>query len=148
MADFTFNIAKGFEAWYASLPGANDALVVVVLEAAGLEADATLKDHDNLQALLAGTSNEQTTMGRKVITTVTSTIDDTNDWRDIDITVDPVWTGALGNIVGALLVCYDPDTTSGTDAEIIPITKHDFVVTPNGGDITALVPTGGFLRVQ
>jgi hypothetical protein len=147
MADFTFNIAKGLEAYYASLPAANDALIMVPLEATGLEADAVLKDYDNLQVLLAGPTNEQTTMGRKALATVTSTVDDTNDWRDIDF-ADPVWVAATGNGVGAVLVCYDPDTTGGTDADIVPITKHDFVVTPNGGDITAQVPTGGFLRVQ
>lgn len=147
MADFTFNIAKGREAYYASLPGANDALIVVPLETTGLEADATLKDYDNLSTLLAGATNEQTVMGRKTATGALVSIDDTNDWADIDI-ADVVWVAATGNPISAVLVCYDPDTTSGTDTEIVPLTKHDFVVTPNGGDITAQVPTGGFLRVQ
>jgi hypothetical protein len=147
MADFTFNIAKGMEGYYASLPGANDAIVLVVLEATGLEADATLKDYDNVQTLLAGASNEQTTMGRKTATAVTSTVDDTNDWRDIDF-ADVVWVAATGNPVGAVIVCYVPDTTAPSDATMVPITKHDFAVTPNGGDVTAQVPTGGFLRIQ
>ena len=38
------------------------------IETAGLEADATLIDVDTLTALLAGTTNEQTTMGRKTLT--------------------------------------------------------------------------------
>lgn len=147
MADFTFNIAKGREAHYASLSAANDSLIAVVVEATGLETDATLKDYDNLSLLLAGTSNEQTTMGRKTLATINVTGDDTNDWTDVDITVDPVWVAATGNGVGAILVCYKPDTASA-DTDIIPLTKHDFVVTPNGGDITAQVPTGGFLRIQ
>lgn len=146
MADFTFNIAKGFEAHYASLPGVNDALIIVPVEATGMEGDATMKDYDNLQALLAGSTNEQTTAGRKTLAGVTSTVDDTNEWRDIDF-ADPVWTALTGNPIGALLVCYDPDTTASSDANIVPITKHDFPVTPNGGDVTAQVPTGGFLRI-
>ena len=73
------------------------------------------------------------------------TVDDANDWVDVDF-ADPVWTAASGNAVSALLVCYDPDTTAGTDNDIVPISKHDFVVTPNGGDITAQIATGGFLR--
>jgi hypothetical protein len=145
VADFTFNIAKGFEAYYASLPGANDSIIIVPLEATSLEADATLKDYDNLGALLAGSSNEQTTAGRKTAASVASTVDDTNEWRDIDF-ADPVWTALTGNPIGALLVCYKPDTASA-DGDIIPITKHDFAVTPNGGDVTAQVPTGGFLRI-
>lgn len=152
MADLTFNIAKGFEGYYASLPLANDAFMIVPLEAAGLEADAALSDHDHLLALLAASTNEQTTMGRKLLTGITSTVDDTNAWRDIDFT-DPVWVAATGNALGALIVCYVPDTTAGGvtpgayDSSIVPITKHDFPVTLNGGDVTAQAPTGGFLRL-
>ena len=136
MADFVFNIAKGRFAYYATLPAATDGLVVVVLEATGLEADATLKDHDTLAAVLAGTSNEQTVMGRKASTGVTVTVDDTLNQVDVDQS-DVTWTAATGNATGALVVCYDPDTTGGTDADLIPLTKHDFTVTPDGTDVTA-----------
>jgi len=147
VTDFVFNVAKGRTAYYASLPAANDALIVVPLEATGLEGDATLKDYDNLGALLAGASNEQTTMGRKTLSTVTVTVDDANDWVDIDA-ADPVWSAATGNAVGAIVVCYDPDTTAGDDTTLIPLSKHDFAVTPNGGDITAVLASGGFQRAS
>jgi hypothetical protein len=145
VADFVFNIAKGKVAYYAGLPGANDALVVVPIEATGVEADATLKDYDTLSALLAGASNEQTTLGRKTITSVTVTVDDTNDRVDGDF-ADQTWTAGTGNAVGDLIVCYDPDTTTGTDADLIPLTCHDFAVTPDGTDITAQVAAAGFVR--
>lgn len=145
MSDFVFNTAKGRAAHFAGLPAANDALVAVPLEAAGLEADATLKDYTTLQALLAGTSNEQTTMGRKTLTLVTSTINNASDWVDVDA-ADFTWVAATGNPVGAVVICYDPDTTTGTDADLVPLTKHDFVVTPGGADITAQVDVGGFYR--
>lgn len=138
MADLTFNIAKGKLAYYAGLPAANDALIIIPLEATGLEADATLKDYDDVAALIAGTTNEQTTMGRKTVTSVTVTIDDVNDRVDIDI-ADQVWTAATGNALGALLIAYDPDTTTGTDSTLVPQTKHDFAVTPDGSDLTATV---------
>lgn len=147
MADFVFNIAKGKVAYYSTLPATNDALIVVPIEATGLEADATLKDYDDLAALLAGTSNEQTTIGRKTITSVTVTVDDTNDRVDIDF-ADPVWTAATGNALGALVICYDADTTAGTDANLIPLTKHDFAVTPNGTDLTGVVATSGLYRAS
>lgn len=145
MADFVFNIAKGKIAYYAGLPAANDALVIVPIEATGLEADATLKDYDNLSLLLAGTSNEQTTMGRLTATGVTVTVDDTNDVVNLDMT-DPVWSAATGNALGALVICYDPDTTTGTDADLIPLAKYNFAVTPNGNDITAVVNATGFAQ--
>lgn len=147
MADFVFNIAKGKVAYYAGLPGANDALVVVPIETTGLEADATLKDYDNLSLLLAGTSNEQTTMGRKTVTAATVTPDDTNDRIDADF-ADQTWTAATGNAISKLVICYDPDTTVGTDTDLIPLTAHDFVVTPNGGDIVAQLATAGFYRAS
>lgn len=147
MADIVFNIAKGKIAYYAGLPASNDALIVVPIETTGIVTDATFVDYDNLSLLLAGASNEQTTMGRKTAASVTVTVDDTNDRVDVDI-ADVVWTAATGNAISALVICYDPDTTTGTDADLIPLTKHDFVVTPNGGDITAQIATGGFFRAS
>lgn len=147
MADFVFNISKGKVKYYAELPAANDALVVVVLEASGIEADATLKDYDDLAALLAGATNEQTTMGRKTITAVTNTVTDASDVFDSDF-ADQTWTGATGNATGALIVCYDPDTTGGTDSTLIPLTKHDWAITPDGSDVTATIAAAGFYRAS
>jgi len=147
VADFVFNIAKGKVKYYAELPAASDALIVVPIETSGIEADATLKDYDDLSALLAGTSNEQTTMGRKSITSVTVTVDDTNDRLDVDV-ADQVWTGATGNAISALLFCYDNDTGAGTDTSIVPLTKHDFAITPDGSDVTAVIATAGFFRAS
>lgn len=147
MADVVFNIAKGKVKYYCELPGTNDALIVVPIENTGLEADATLKDYDNLSLLLAGTSNEQATIGRKTVSSANITVDDANDWVDIDI-ADQTWTGATGNALGALLVCYDPDTTGGDDTTIIPLTKHGFSATPDGSDLTAQIAAAGFFRAS
>jgi len=138
MADFVFNIAKGKVAYYATLPAANDALIVIPIEASGVESDATLQDYDDVATLLAAANNEQTTMGRKTITSVTVTVDDTNNRVDVDF-ADTTWTAASGNAISDLLIAYDPDTTTGTDSTLIPLTWHDFSVTPSGGDVTAAV---------
>jgi len=153
MADFVFNIAKGaVKTYYNNVDSgspANSRIIVVPIEATGIEADSTLKDYDTLSALLAGSSNEQTTIGRKTLTgsDITITVDDTNDRLDIDIT-DQTWTAATGNGLGALVVCYDPDSTGGTDADLIPLTKHDFVVTPDGTDIVAQIAAAGIYRAS
>jgi hypothetical protein len=138
MGDFVFNIGKGKVAYYATLPAANDALIVIPIEASGVEADATLIDYDDVAALLAAANNEQSTMGRKTITSVTVTVDDTNNRVDVDI-ADITWTGATGNAISDLLIAYDPDTTGGTDSSLIPLTWHDFSITPDGSDVTATV---------
>jgi hypothetical protein len=138
MANIVFNIALGWVSYYASLPAANDALIIVPLETSGLEADSVLRDYDDLAAILGAANNEQTTMGRKTVTSVTSAVDDTNNRWNIDI-ADQTWTAATGNAISALLICYDPDTTGGTDSSIIPLTKHDFVISPDGSDVSATV---------
>ncbi|MFJ6579260.1 hypothetical protein ACIQMY_25275 [Streptomyces sp. NPDC091368] len=138
MGNIVFNQALGRVAALAALPAANDALIAVPLEAAGLVTDATMRDYDDLATLLAGASNEQTSMGRKTLTGVTVTVDDTNDRVAIDC-ADITWTGATGSAVGAVVICYDPDTTTGTDSDLIPLTKHDVTMTPDGSSYTLTV---------
>lgn len=157
MANFVFNVAKGRVAEYAARVNANDptnaALVIVVLATSGLESDAVLIDRDTLADVLAGTTNEVTNTGyaRKVLDQaagITITVDDTNDRVDVDMP-DQTWTAvAAGDGWSKLLVCYDPDTGAGTDANIIPLTAHDFVVTPDGSDIVAQVAASGFFRAS
>jgi hypothetical protein len=133
-----FNVALGRVAYYATLPAANDALLVIPIESSGVESDATIKDYDTVADLLAASNNEQSTMGRKTITSVTVTVDDANNRTDVDFD-DVVWTAATGNAISDLLLAYDPDTTGGTDADLIPLTWHDFAITPDGSDVTATV---------
>jgi hypothetical protein len=138
MATITFNIALGKVAYYASLPAANDALILIALESSGLEADSVLRDKDDFASLVAGTTNEQTTVGRKTLASVTVTVDDTNDRIALDA-ADVTWTSPTGNPIGALVICYDPDTTGGTDADLIPLTKHDLTWTPDGNNFSLTI---------
>ncbi|MFD9564359.1 hypothetical protein [Streptomyces sp. NPDC059994] len=145
MANICFNIALGRLAYYASLPAANDALILVPLESSGLETDAVLRDKDDLAAVVAGTTNEQTTVGRKTLASVTVTVDDTNDRVALDA-ADVTWTAPTGNAIGAVVICYDPDTTGGTDTDLIPLTKHDVTWTPDGNNFTVTI--ADFCRVS
>lgn len=138
MANLVFNRALGMVSYYASLPAANDGLVLVPLESSGLETDAVLRDKDDLAAVVAGTTNEQTTVGRKTLASVTVTVDDTNDRVAIDA-ADVTWTSPTGNAIGAVVICYDPDTTTGTDADLIPLTKHDVTWTPDGNNFALTI---------
>lgn len=142
-----FNVAKGRVAELAKLGAANDSLIAVVLESSGLVAEATMKDYATLDAILAGASNEQTTMGRKTLASVTVTPDHTNDRQDVDC-ADITWTAASGNATGLLVICWDGDTTGGTDTDIVPLTADAFVTTPSGVDITYSVNAAGFFRAS
>lgn len=140
MGDIVFNQAKGRTAHYGSQAGVgNAALILIPLEASGLVADSVMEDYDTVADILAGATNEQGGgANRKTITSVTVTVDDTNNRVDIDC-ANQVWAGLTGNAVGALVFAYDADTTAGTDANLTPMTKHDFAVTPDGTDVTATV---------
>jgi len=158
MADGVFNIAKGSVAErvrrVVNNDPANSALVVVLLKAA--EADATLEDYDDLDALLTAGGNTEadfTNYARKTLTDAdlsAPTVDDTDNRVDSDIP-DQTWTsagGASNNTTAKLIVCYDSDTTGGTDANLIPLTHHDFVETTDGNDLVAQVNTAGFHRAS
>ena len=145
MADFVFNIAKGRVAELYNRVQTNDpansALIIVPVDR-GAATDATLRDLDTLSAVL-GSVTERSTSGwnRKTITDAglsALTPDDTNDRMPCDFG-DQTWTAVTAGNVTDLLVCYDSDTTSGTDASIVPLTCHAFAITPDGSDVLATV---------
>lgn len=153
MANVVYNIAKGRVVEFYNRVENNDpstsALILVPLETSGLESDATLIDKDDLAAVLSGTTNEQTTMGRKTLTdsdlAALPAPDDGNDRYDVSLPT-VTWAAATGNAISKILVCYDADTGAGTDSNIIPLTMFDFAVTPDGSDIQ--MTTGVFFRAS
>lgn len=142
------NIAKGKFAYYAGLPAANDAILWVLLKASGLEADATLRDYATLSAVLAASNDEETATGysRQTATSVTVTVDNANDRVDVDC-ADPSFTTTTALAAGKIVAVYDPDTTTGTDADLIPLFYDDFVVAMTG-TVTYQVASSGFARAS
>lgn len=146
MADGVFNIAKGRAAYYSTLPATNDALIIVLLKDT-VDADEDLVDYDDLAALLAANDEcDFTNYTRKTITSVTVTVEDTLDAVFADF-ADQLYVsagGATNNNITKALVCYDPDTTGGTDSSIIPLTHHDFVFVTTGADLPLSLHPSGF----
>ena len=149
-----FNIAKGRVAELYNRVDSNDpansAIIIVPIDA-GATTDATFRDHDTLAAVLAA-ATERTTGGwnRKTLTDTDLAAlapDDTNDRMDVDIP-DQTWTAVTAGAVTDLVICYDGDTTAGTDANIIPLTLHDFAITPDGSDVVAQIAATGFYRAS
>ena len=141
MAKFVFNYAKGKVGYYGTLPAASDALIAVAIKTSGIEPDSTMIEHTALDDLLA-LSNEQTTVGRKTLGSVTSTVDATNDKLVVDA-ADFTYSTASGDPIGAIVVCYVPNTGTSTDADIIPLLKYDFSAVPAGTDIPVQISTNG-----
>jgi hypothetical protein len=155
MANILFNRALGRGTEWTERVNANDpansVIVILVLATTGIETDAVLKDKDDITALVSGTTDEVTNSGyaRKVLDQaggLTVTYDDTNDRVDVDCP-DQTWTAVLaGSGWNDIVFAYDSDSTAGTDANILPWSLHDFVVTPDGSDITAQIAVAGFFR--
>ena len=157
MGNFIYNISLGRAAELYNRVDLNDpansAIIIAVLAQTGIESDATLKDKDDLAAIVSGTTNEvtNTNYARKVLTDTSLAAfapDDTNDRVDLDIP-DQTWTAvASGDNWSDIVICYDSDTTGGTDANIVPMTHHDFSLVPDGSDITAQIAATGFYRAS
>lgn len=158
MADLVHNRAKGRLAEWAERVNANDpanaVFVIDLLATAGLETEAVLRDKDTFADLVSGTTNFATGTGwaRKTIDQaggLTITYDDTNDRVDVDCP-DQTWTAVdnAADDVSKLEIGYDSDSAAGTDANILPGTLHDFVIQPDGSDVTAQIAAGGFYRAS
>ncbi len=156
MADFVYNIGLGrvvelYNRVDISDP-TNAVLVVVMIDSA--TADATLKDLNLLSEVLAEAATAEVTntnYARKVLDDTDLTAfapDDGNDRTDLDF-ADQTFTNILaGDAWTDALICYDLDSTGGTDANIEPLTQHDFAVTPDGSDITMELNAAGFFRAS
>ena len=157
MANLVFNVALGrMVELYARVDGndpANSVFVLIAMVVSG-DQDAAMKDVDDVAALEALASvAEATNTGYSRITLddtdlVAFAIDDANDQADLDFPDQTFSSVSAGDNWTDMVVAYDSDSTGGTDANIEPGTLHDFVVTPNGGDITAQPSADGFFRAS
>lgn len=154
MSNRIFNVAKGRDVQLLMNVNENNpvnsAFILVLLKVN--EAEATLNDHLTLASLLtANTEADATGYVRKTLDNtagLTFAIDTVNDVVSTDMP-DPVWAtlgGTVDNTLTKLLVCYDPDTTGGTDTDIIPVYHFD-VLSPNnvtnGNNFTAQIHVSG-----
>lgn len=153
MANFVYNVGLGRSAEFFNRIDANDPaaaeLVIMILATSGIESDATLRDKTTFSDIVSGTTNEVTNTGyaKKVLSDadLAFTVDHTNDRVDLDI-ADQTWTAvSAGDGWNDLVIGYDP-VGSQVMTDIIPMTHHDFVVTPDGSDITAQIAAAGFYR--
>jgi hypothetical protein len=145
VADFTFNIAKGRVAELHNRVKNADpstAKLYIIPVSAGAVTDATLKDCETFAAAVTAGITERTLNGwnRKTlaaadITAITA--DHTNDRMAVDVG-DQTWTAVTTDATTDLIFCYS-SVSGPTNAQLVPLTCHDFVTTPDGSDITATI---------
>lgn len=154
MADFVFNSALGrvtqlvdnveqdspaaavirMHAWVSGAADdlVNNADTITEVEAVASVAEATNSGYANQSWEAAD---------------ITITVNDTTNLVDIDST-DVTFTGiGSGDVWSDVSISYDGDGTDN-DANTLVLTWHDFVVTPNGGDITAQFAAAGWFRAS
>src|SRR5574343_324791 len=81
-------------------------------------------------------------------TSLTVTTDDSGDLQSVDMADQTFSAIASGDGWTDLLVCYDSDTTGGTDSNIIPLMQFDAPVTPDGTDIIVAVNASGLMSAS
>lgn len=157
MGNFVFNVSKGkvneYVARVAGNDPANSALVIVGINTT--ETDANLEDLDTLALVLANGNTAElgnTGYSRTVYTDAELSApspDDANNRQESDMP-DIDWGAITGDDVDFtdIVICYDPDTTSGTDADIVPLVQLDFAVVTDGSSITTEINANGFFRAS
>lgn len=149
MGAFTFDQSLGREVELYNRVDTDDpsasALLMVVLAATGLEADATLRTYATLSALLAASNNEvtNTNYARKTLTQADLTAfspNTTTHKTTLSLPLQTFTSIAAGDSWAKVLICYDNDTGGGTDANVVPVTAADLrisgsVIVPNGSNI-------------
>jgi hypothetical protein len=143
MANFMDNRSKGRFVEYFNRVDSNDptnsAIILVPMSQSGTEAQG--QDLHTLSAYEADANFAERTTGGWVRKTLTDTqlaavaVDDTNNRFPATIPSVTWTTPAAANNTTGLLVCYDSDTTAGTDANIEVICHLDFAVTTDGNDV-------------
>lgn len=145
MANVVTNIGKGRVAELynrVDLADPSTARLYVIPISAGAVTDATLVDSETFAAMVTAGVIERTANGwnRKTITAAdiaALAADHTNDRMATDLP-DQTWTTVTADAVTDLVICYS-SVASPTNAQLVPLTVHDFAVTPDGSDLTATI---------
>lgn len=152
MANLVPNIALGQVVAYYRRVDENDpstAELYVIAFNCG-DTDASVRRADTVAAIEALASTAEATnsgYARKTLTDTDLTAfapDDTNDRVDLVIADQTFTAVAAGSAWTDICIAYG--LNGGADSAKVPLTWHDFAVTPNGGDITVDVPAAGFYR--
>lgn len=146
MADFVFNLSKGRVAELVNRVKVGDPaasrIYAIPVDVAAVT-DATLKDLDDFAAIITAgvTERNANNWNRKTLAAAdltAMTVDDVNDRMPAD-SIDLLWTpGPTAGAVTDIIYCYASVVTP-TNAQLLPLTQHDFAITPDGSDVQATV---------
>lgn len=149
MANYLFNIAKGRAGEFAyRVKNADPSASRLFLIAISTDvAQATAVDVDDFGAFVTAGGVEATNGSYTKKTIAAADViavgpQDASDTYTFDIN-DMTWTAVAAGVSWVALILGYSSVTSPTNAQIVPISHHDFAVTPDGSDITAQIASGG-----
>ena len=153
MPNLTFNIAKGHVNEYHNRVNGNDpsGSELVVIAVVSTDTDDAVRDVDTVAALLALGSTAEATNTNYARQDLTDTdiaaagVDDTNNRKDAALPQVTFSSIAAGDNWTDIVIAYDA-TGSGADSALVPLTIHEFAVTPNGGNI--IINAGDYFRAS
>lgn len=138
-------------------------LGALLLISAGLEGETTFSDRATVADILAATNDEATftNYARKALPNPTVTIDNPNDRVLMGLTgAAPVtirWDNAGGpiggggivnNLVGRMVIYYDPTPGTSTDAQLIPLFSPDVAAQTDGTHLVVTIDAEGIARAR
>ena len=146
-----FNVAKGRAAELHNRVANNDpaTAILVIMAVNSTAADTVMVDLDTFAAIESDANTAEVTntnYGRKILadTDISAvTVNDTSDRVEADI-ADQTWTAvatgdAWTHLVFGYIAAPAAAGEAADNANIVPLTMHEFAVSPNGGDVTAQV---------
>lgn len=118
--------------------------------------EGQIRDADTFAAIVALAVDEATFTGYTAGGFVTAaaditvgTPDDSANTNSVDVVTNPTWNPTSAQNLTGIVLCFDPDTTTGTDSTVIPLFVDAMVVTTGtGGAATPLtyqIASGGFV---
>lgn len=155
MADVMFNVGKGrLVELYKRIEDndpPNSALVILLLKTS--VADATLIDFADINAMLIDVGVVEADFTNYTRITFSDTelaslpiADNATDTYALPLP-NAVWAsagGVLNNTLAKLILCFDYDTTTGVDADLVPIAAYDYTGTTDGSTLSLQFPTVAF----
>lgn len=160
MASVQCNVSKGREVeLYNRVDGndpTNSAFILMILASGSANGVNGLVDFATFAAILAGGYTEVTNTGyaRKTLTDSSISpyvVDNTNNRILLTLPLQTFSGVSAGDTWDLAVWGYDPDTTSGTDTTIVPISGHELrtaggiALVPDGTNPLVVDPSAGWI---
>ncbi len=152
MDPVSFASRKGKLQWYWEQAATTSAdIIAMLLISAGLQGTTALTAHDSVATMLAASNDEATftNYSRLTVPTPTVTVDKPTDRVILDngpVNTTLTWLnagGAVNNVIGSLVLFYDPAPGSPVAANQLPLIATPIGYTTDGNHmVITILPTG------